>query len=527
MPKYSQGDVVDVEKVGAAIRSSRPVLGLAARSPVHELNRRQLGTGAVLAQSLGSIAPAAASSAAPAAAVAAGAGSGAVWSAVLALLVAALVAAAINVFTRRMAAPGSLYSFSAQGLGPLGGFLTGAALLVGYGGIGMACIAGATQYLGRVARFSADNGAVVGRTASSDSLLLGLAIVVVVGLIVHRGALRTWRLLLALEAVSVIAVLAASVTLLTSSGDHASLATILVVAPSTDSLGYAGLFGFVAGVIISASGFVGFESGTALGPEARRPFQMVPRVVRWAPLISGGVLVVSTWAQVDAFAVTAVDPAATTAPFHDLLAAQGYTGAWQRILDLAVGISFVACAVASLTALVRLTFAVGLEGMLPGFLARVDRRFRTPYVALGVALPVIAAVPLIGMALGVPMRAWIDSLIAIGVFGYMLAYLGVSVAAPLFLWRIGEATAGPVARAGFSAGILAGLVAAYVVYQDRAGNAACLLAVAAVLAAAVVYYARVNHTRPESVRAIGLYDVTSDEDVLWGPRADTGGNLQG
>jgi amino acid transporter len=490
----------------AAIRAAGPVRGLAARSPVHRLDRRRLRAGAVVAQSLGSIAPAAVASAAPAAAIAMSSGAGAVLAAALALVVAVAVASVVNTFTRRLTAPGSLYTFAVHGLGPRGGGLVGCALLLGYAGIAAACIAGASHYLTQAVR-----GGIIVTT------IIALTVVAVVVAVTRRGTRSVWPLLLGAEIVSVVLVVAASAVLLGGAGEPAPPAPVPADPAASASLL---LIGIVAAIAISASGFVGFESGTALGPEARRPFLVVPRVVRWTPVLSGAVLIVATTAQAVALQRSGLDPALLTSPLPQLLAAQGAPDAWTVALDLAIGTSFITGALASVTALTRLVFAVGLDGVLPAASTRVHPRYRTPTVALWAAMPVVGGVPVVAIAAGTPIRGLLDTLIAIGVMGYMLSYLGVAVAAPRFLRRIGESTSARRIAAGITAGVLTALVISYTASQILTGN---VLSVSIVLLAGIAAVFLVETTlvrSPAGAARLGVFDATSAEDVLAAPPED-------
>ncbi|MDN5930000.1 MAG: APC family permease, partial [Pseudonocardia sp.] len=127
------------------MRNGAPA-GLRARSPVHGLDRRNLGPVEVLAQSVSCAAPVAAMVTVPAI-VAATAGSATVWSFVVATGLALLIGTCIGQFTRRMAVAGSLYSLTAKGLGPRAAVASGGALLVGYAVLVMVAAAGAATYL--------------------------------------------------------------------------------------------------------------------------------------------------------------------------------------------------------------------------------------------------------------------------------------------------------------------------------------------------------------------------------------------
>jgi amino acid transporter len=472
----------------------------------------------VLAQSLGSIAPAAASSITPAAMLAVGTGTAAGWSALLAIGVSVLIATAVNVFTRRMAAPGSLYSFAVQGVGPVAGFLTGCALILGYAGIAVTCVAAAAHSL--VELLPAGIDPLLAPIALSAAALF---VAGVIAFVVVRGTGGLWPWLIAVEVISTAVVVVVAVVLLV---DFAALETVPAAPVSTDALG--GMpAALVVAVMIGASGFVGFESGTALGPETKRPYLTVPRVVRWTPIVTGLVLLLSTVAQSAAFQATGLDPARTAQPLHDLLGATGSPVWWAPVLDLVVAASFLACGIASVTALARLLFAMGLEGVLPRRLGRVHRRYRTPVIALAASLPVLGGVPVFALLAGADVRSIVDTGVGVGVLGYSLAYLGVSVAAPRFLRRIGEPATGPIVSAWVAAGALLILIPVWALYQAASGRWLSLGTVAVALALAALHLVILNRRYPDRVRSLGLFDATSAKDVLPGdwpaPRRDDGG----
>jgi amino acid transporter len=484
----------------------------------------------VVAQSLGAVAPTAALATTPAVVLAAGAGPAAVWSVLLGSVVVLLAAGAINVFTRRLAAPGSLYTFAAQGLGPAAAFATGCALLLGYAFVTMASLVGSARHgLSLVGHWWP--AALAG---GAEPLALVVLVVLVgagVGLAVRRGARAASVLLVALEVVAVGVVVAVLVTLLTAPGPHlGATATLPVGSVPLDvpvdvpvdvpthsaGSGWTDLAGVLAGAMLAVSALIGFESASALGPEARRPFAVVPRVVTWTAVAGAVLVVLGAWAQADGFGALGLDPARTSTPLNDLVRARGLPAGWQPLLDVAVATSFLACATASCTALVRLLFALGTEGMLPRALGRVHRRHRTPHVALAVALPVLVAVPAVALLAGATVRTVTDTLIGASVLGYVLAYLGVCVAAPRFLRRIGEATPGPVTGARVATGALATLVVAFAGREVAHGRPVAVLTVAALLATGAAVYRSAHRRRPDRVRAIGVYDSTSEEDVARG-----------
>jgi len=129
-----------------AISNPPSVRGLESRSPVDGLQRRSVGFIDVFAQSVSAVAPSAAATTIPLI-VTVTAGGATMWSLAIAMLLSWLVATTVNVFAKRIAATGSLYTFVSKGLGTGAAFVTGVALLIGYGFIAMFALAGAGYYL--------------------------------------------------------------------------------------------------------------------------------------------------------------------------------------------------------------------------------------------------------------------------------------------------------------------------------------------------------------------------------------------
>lgn len=467
----------------------RALAGLRLRSPVHGLDRRSLGPAEVLAQSVSSAAPAAGMATVPAI-VAATAGGATAWSFVLAGAVAVLVATCIGRFTRRMAAAGSLYSLVAKGLGPGAAFACGAALLAGYAVLVMAALAGATIYV----------DAVLERLGWRAPPVVGAVVVVLLaagaGGLVLRGVRVSARIVLAVEAVS-ISLMVVIFAVLLGTGDAAQ-------APAAPP---AGLGGVAAGVLPALGAFIGFEAATTLGVEARRPFRTVPNAVLATAALVGALTLFSAHTQVVGFGGAL---GGRPEPVLDLAAAHG--APWLTVLlDLGIATSFLACTVATTNALVRVLFSMGRDGIAPRALGATHRRFRTPQVAIAVALPVVATVPAGLLAAGVRGQDALSGLLATATAGYLVAYLLVCLAAPVFLHRIGELTPAPVVATAVVVPALAGVCAVFVA-SSVGGPVPAVLG--ALLVAAVGWYAWLRRRRPAQLAGIGVYDETSAQDVL-------------
>lgn len=455
-------------------------LSLRSRSPVHGLDRRTLGTPEVFAQSVSSAAPAAAMAAVPAI-VAATAGTATVWSFAIATAVALLVGTCIAQFTRRMAGAGSLYTLTKQGLGTGAAFASAGAMLVGYTTLVMAAVTGAAIYLTVLLdRLGVPTGPL---------LYAALAVVVTTGaaVLVLLGVRLSARIVLLVETLSITLIVVVFGVLLANGTPTGG-------PPLTEP----GFTGIAAGVLPALGAFIGFEAATALGVEARRPYVTVPRAVLWTAALAGLLSLVAAFVQVSAIG---------SGPEPVLVAAAG-SGGLAIVLDIGIATSFLACTVATSNALVRVLFSLGRDRLAPARLGAAHRRYRTPHVAIAIALPVCGAVPAVLLSL-LPSEAVLSVLLTIASAGYLTAYLLVSVAAPVFLRRIGELTPGPVVASVVVAPILVAVGVAYLM----ATTGPVPLVLASLLAVIVVWYAWLRWRRPDALRSMGVYDETSAGDV--------------
>jgi amino acid transporter len=475
---------------------NRALAGLRHRSPVHGLDRRNLRPLEVLAQSVSTAAPAAGMATVPAI-VATTAGTATVWSFVLATAVALAVGACIATFTRRMAAAGSLYSLTAKGLGPAAAFACGAALLTGYAVLLMVALTGATLYTNALlSRLEWPPPPAVGATTV-------LVLAALAGGLVLRGVRVSARIVLAIEAVSISLMIIIFAVLLAGPP-----------APATPTVGTAdgGLAGVAAGVLPALGAFIGFEAAATLGVEARRPFVTVPRAVLGTAAVVGLLTLLAAHTQVVGFGGALggqPDPVVTLAAAHG--------APWLAVLlDLGIATSFVACTLATGNALVRVLFSMARDRIVPRCIGATHRRYRTPHVAIAVAVPVGAAVPAALFLAGVPGLTVLRALLGVATAGYLVAYLLVALAAPLFLRRIGELTLAPVAITVVAVPVLAGVCGVFVV---SALGGPVPIVLGALVLAALAWYAVLRARRPSELAAIGVYDEPSTADVHTGRAA--------
>lgn len=491
-----------MDALARAIARPEPVEGLAARSPLAGLARRSVGFADVLAQSVSAVAPAGAAFTTPLL-VSAVAGGVSLPALAAALVIALLTASTINQFTRRMAATGSLYTFVARGLGSAPGYVAGVGLLIGYGFIAMFALAGSGYYLATLVSRLLPTGI--------DPTLIAAGAMVVLGavclLVLARGIRLSTRVTLLIEATSVALIVALIVAVVAANADR------MPVVFAADAPFDPQAFAVAATLAITA--FVGFESSAALGVEAKRPFASIPRAIMATVVVSGLLYLGTSAAQTIGFDVTGLDPASSTSPANDLAAAFGMPWAG-FVLDVSIATSLFACAVASSTALVRVLFSMGREGLLPPALGTAHPRWRTPFVASAIALPVVIVVPVASAIIAGSVWDAMTVLIIFAAAGYILAYVLACIAAPVFLHRIGELGVWPVISSAVAA---LGLTAVAVLYLAEESSGARAVGVwgffALLVAGASVYRLRMLR-RPWLRHAIGVYDHPVAGDVLGG-----------
>jgi len=374
-----------------------------------------------LAQSLSSIAP----TAAPAMIiplVIAAAGRSAWVSFVVATVAMALVAAHVNAFARDSATPGSLYAFVRGELGPWVALPAAWALLIAYIGTAAAVTGGIIQY--------AQN--LVGLTGTGVAIVLIILSIGLSAMLAYRNVELSTRSMLWIECASV-----------------ATIVLLFVVPTRAHPLGWdptqfaPSVFAITpvgAGLVLATFAFVGFESATALGAEAKDPLRTIPRAVMGTALISGAFFVFSTYAEVDAVGSKVDLLTGTQAPLQVIATLKGRS--WVGpIVSVGAIMSFFACAMSCITAAARTMFLMGAQNVLPARLGGVHARHQTPHTAVIVS-SIAAAVPALALAArrvsAFDLYGWLAT---IATYGFLAAYVFVTVAAPVHARKRGRLTA--------------------------------------------------------------------------------------
>jgi amino acid transporter len=373
-----------------------------------------------LAQSLSSIAP----TAAPAMIiplVIAAAGRSAWVSFVVATIAMALVAAHVNVFARDSATPGSLYAFVRSECGAWAALPTGWALLIAYIGTAAAVTGGIVQY--------AQN--LLGVSGASVALAVIAASIGLAAMLAYCNVELSTRFMLWIECASVATILLLFVV---PTRAHPLSWDATQLSPSVFAITPVG-----AGLVLATFAFVGFESATALGAEAKDPLTTIPRAVMGTALISGVFFVFSTYAEVDAVGSNVDLLTGTQAPLQVLATLKGR--AWVGpIVSVGAIMSFFACAMSCITAAARTMLLMGVQNVLPSRVGRVHRVHQTPSAAV-IASSLAAVTPALVLAArhvnAFDLYGWLGT---IATYGFLAAYMFVAIAAPLHARRHGALT---------------------------------------------------------------------------------------
>ncbi|MGH7919913.1 MAG: APC family permease [Candidatus Dormibacteraceae bacterium] len=386
------------------------------------LRRNRLSMPEVLAQSVANAAPTAAMSLLPLL-IFLSAGNGTWLSFVIAILLMLCVGWCASQFARRMSSAGSFYVWVARGLGPLAGYLAGWGLQLGYMATAVATLTG-------FAIFGNDFLSTFGVPANDKwvyAVLIAIDFVVPCAVAILDMGISA-RTSLILEGISICIILALCIAVWINKGSVISVPelTLKGVTPG----------GVLVGVVLSIFAFVGFESAGSLGLEAKNPYRAIGRAIMLSCVVVGIFYLIVSYTQVYGFQGTKPGFAAATAPMPQLAQMVGL-GPLAPIIDLGIVCSMFACTLACVNAGGRMAFTMAHDGLGVPAMRRTHPTRHTPHVALISVAAIVFLFTVITDLAGVNMidlTSWAGSVAA---FGFMLAYVLVSVAAPIWLRRTG------------------------------------------------------------------------------------------
>ncbi len=363
-------------------------------------------------------------------------------------------------FARRLSSAGGFATWVRHGLGPFAAFQVGWLLLGAY------------------ALFEAALQATVG--SSLDLTLSGLGfhlfggwmsyavlLTLLVGVLAYLEVKASLWVMAPFAVAEVLAllVLDLAITLKGGASGHDLWHTLTPAGASLTGVVPGGVLGIGLAMVLGLLAFVGFETGSVYGEEARAPRRSIP-VAIYTLLVFLAVLY--TWTSYAATIGVGWQQAGmvlgnvNAAPQQYLALASRYVGPWLGIaLVVLVLTSNAASAFAMHQAMVRYAYSLGRAGVLPAVLGKTHPRWKSPWVASllqsGFTLVVIGLLGLViqhlnpdgstsyalGIANGTTWQqsggivafGWLASIVTLCL---LLVYLLTNLAAPIFAHRRGE-----------------------------------------------------------------------------------------
>jgi len=384
-------------------------------SSSYGLRRGVLSPMETLAQSVSTIAPTA-TPVATVPLVCALAGNGTWLAYLLATSAVLLVALCVSKFARYSASPGSLYSYASSVLPPEFGAIAAWSLLLAYVATGSSVIGGFYHYAVLLWRDATGHGA--------SAVFLAILVTGISIWIAWRDVKISARLMLWIEAVSMSLVLFVVVLVLVRHGFHLDWQQFQL-------RGMTGS-GLRLGLVMALFSFVGFESATTLGAEARNPLKTIPRAVIQSALLAGGIFIVCAYTELLGLRGAGYDLGKSQAPMR-VLAVVGGVPFLGLLIDIGALVSMFACTLACITAAARVLLLMSHKSLAHRSLRTTHVRNETPGRAVlvtGIAAVLPAAILAARGASGLDVYGWMGSL---ATYGFIVAYALASIALPRFL----------------------------------------------------------------------------------------------
>lgn len=457
------------------------------------LERGALGHWGVFAQGLAAAAPSVAIASVPFSLYTA-AGKGAAWAAIVGLGIAILIAATISFQARRTVSSGSLGTYTGNGLGPGFAFAAGFSLLLGYIGFATTGTLGGVLY---VDSFLDEIG--LGSQAAWFRLLLVVVVVGIAAYLPLRGAALAAKYELVFE---VIAVASIFVIIIASYASYGWRIDTEQWSPS--NLGNSSTF---VAAVTAVGAYAGFESVASLGAEARDAHRTIARSLLRVVLILGVLYILATYPQVLHFGDVDGDKAVLPQ-----LADSSHVTWIKPVVSAAVAIAFIVFVTAVTTSAARSLFTLAHEGALPNAFSKVHPRYRTPWVGVafvGVVALIFAVVATFSSAGRLVFDVYGGY---VATWGFLVSYLLVVVATPIWLYRIKALTPLRAAVSG-----LAIVALGYVILNNLYPVPAFPFNILpfiflAILAVGLLWYGYLRVVRPDVAARVGSIQTLSVEE---------------
>lgn len=381
---------------------------------IGELKKADLGFLELFGQSLANLSP----TFIPAlnvAAVVALAGNGTWLVFGLASLGLTLVAMNIGIFSRRISGTGSLFLYISKGLGSSSGVIAGWGLGAAYISTAVAVLAGEYLFISAATNYFGWN--------ISPTLVYLISVALIVYL-AYRDVRISSRVSVAIEFTTILVVFVLLCAIIASGRGN-------IVDMNQLALRGTSFKGMAEGVFIAIFSLAAFDSGATLSGEARKPLSTVHKVVIATEVVSGAFGLFVAYLMMIAFKGNSTQFGASSAPLMYVTKDLGvsYLG---PLMYLIAALSAFACTMASINAASRIFYSMSRFQIVHRSMGLVHKRYGTPYVAILVVSALTVALMLGFSFDGGAMNAF-DLTGTFASFGFMTAYVLVSIAAPVYL----------------------------------------------------------------------------------------------
>jgi amino acid transporter len=327
----------------------------------------------------------------------------------------------LNQFARRSASAGSMYAYTGRGLGPSMGVFSGWTLIWSYMFIAIAGLCGFAVFCQQLLTALGYHGTV-------NPIVFFVLSAALCWVVAYKDIRVSSLLTLALEGLSVTCIVALACVVLFKHG--------LVVDTKQLSLHGVNLHGMGLAVVACIFSLVGFESATALGGEAKDPTRTIPKAVVASLICTGLFMVFMGYVEVAGTQHLHTPLSAIAAPLNTLASIYGVSF-FKIPVSIGAMVSFFSLSLSCINAGSRIVYPMARHGIFSGHLGRAHATNRTPHIAVTAYVAVIFVIPAILMAFSNPLTVFGDAG-TLAAFGFLLAYYLITVAAPVYLKKLGE-----------------------------------------------------------------------------------------
>lgn len=305
------------------------------------------------------------------------AGGSVTLSYILGLMVVFLIVNTIFQYSIRTASAGGYYTFISKSLGPRIGFVTGWIYII----YGLGVLLNEPIFYGLMVQLSLPYffGIIL---PSYTWLLIVIAFLLIELLITVLGIKISLKYTLTSSLIELSLIFIFSIVVIVESGPSNSY---LPFTPALSPTGWQGVF---YGLFFSMLAFAGYDTTVNIAEEAKLPEKTIGKSVIVQVLLTGFVFIIMAYATTIGWGMYNMDTFASSITngisIPGVLLVYKYLGIVAVITMLVlVGNSTISSSTSFLNAVGRNLFALGRE-VLPKSLAKVSRKYRTPYISLSI-----------------------------------------------------------------------------------------------------------------------------------------------